>query len=129
MGSVARAEDGNRVARALSEGAEAEITVKAAPWISVERVTLYLNGREVKRWPVTTAGAERPVERFHEKFEVQTPSDGYVVVRVDGDKPLTPVVGDGKTFTAYPFALTNPVFLDVDGDGKYRSSLPHGHGK
>jgi len=72
---------------------------------------------------------ERPVERFHQKFEVQTPTDGYVVVRVDGDKPLTPVVGDGKTFTAYPFALTNPVFLDVDGDGKYRASLPHGHGK
>jgi hypothetical protein len=105
----------------------AEITVRAAPWISVERVTLYLNGREVKRWPVATAGGQRPVERFHETFEVQTPSDGYVVVRVDGDKPLTPVVGDGKTFTAYPFALTNPVFLDVDGDGKYRASLPHGH--
>jgi len=109
--------------------AEAEITVRAAPWISVERVTLYLNGRELKRWPITTpAGAERPVERFHQKIEVQTPTDGYVVVRVDGDKPLTPVVGDGKTFTVYPFALTNPVFLDVDGDGKYRASLPHGHG-
>ncbi|HEY7373709.1 MAG TPA: CehA/McbA family metallohydrolase [Polyangia bacterium] len=108
--------------------AEAEIVVRAAPWISVERVTLYVNGREAKRWAVTTpAGAARPVERFHEKFEVQTPTDGYVVVRVDGDKPLTPVVGDGKTFTAYPFALTNPVFLDADGDGKYRSALPHGH--
>jgi hypothetical protein len=107
--------------------AEAEISVRAAPWISVERVTLYLNGREVKRWPIAAASGERPVERFHEKFAVQTPTDGYVVVRVDGDKPLTPVVGDGKTFTAYPFALTNPVFLDVDGDGKYRSNLPHGH--
>jgi hypothetical protein len=105
----------------------AEITVKAAPWISVERVTLYLNGREAKRWPVTTAGGERPVERFHQTIELQTPADGYVVARVDGDKPLTPVVGDGKTFTAYPFALTNPVFLDVDGDGKYRGNLPHGH--
>ena len=49
------------------------------------------------------------------------------MVRVDGDKPLFPVVGDGKTFTAYPFALTNPVFLDVDGDGKYRTGQPHGH--
>jgi hypothetical protein len=49
------------------------------------------------------------------------------VVRVDGDRSMSPVVGDGKTFTAYPFALTNPVFLDVDGDGKYRTGLPHGH--
>ena len=85
----------------------------------------YVHGREVKRWPVTApAGA---VERFHEKLEVQTPTDGYVVVRVDGDKPLTPVVGDGKTFAAYPFALTNPVFLDVDGDGKYRTGAKHNH--
>ena len=107
--------------------ATAEITVRAAPWISVARVTLYVNGREVKRWPVTAAGGTPPVERFHETYEVQTPADGYVVVRVDGDKPLTPVVGDGKTFTVYPFALTNPIFLDVDGDGKYRATLPHGH--
>ena len=107
--------------------AVADITVRAAPWISVERVTLYLNGRETKRWPVTAAGPDRPVERFHQTFDLEAPADGYVVVRVDGDKPLTPVVGDGKTFTAYPFALTNPVFLDVDGDGKYRATLPHGH--
>ena len=114
----------------------AEITVRAAPWIWVERVTLLpqgheakrrnVNGHEAKRWNVAPGG-ERPVERFHETFTVETPADGYVVVRVDGDKPLTPVVGDGKRFTAYPFALTNPVFLDVDGDGKYRSKLPHGH--
>jgi hypothetical protein len=104
--------------------ARAEITVQAAPWISVERVTLYLNGTEAKRWNVP---ASTDVVRFHETFDVTTPRDGYVVVRVDGDKSLAPVVGDRKTFTAYPFALTNPVFLDVDGDGKYRAGLPHGH--
>ena len=105
--------------------AKAEITVKAAPWISVDRVTLYVNGREAKRWTVPAGTAPM---RFHETLDLTTPSDGYVVVRVDGDKSMTPVVGDGKTFTAYPFALTNPVFLDVDGDGKYRTGLPHGHG-
>jgi hypothetical protein len=105
--------------------AKAEITVKAAPWISVDRVTLYVNGREAKRWTVPAAGTS--VLRFHEIVDVATQTDGYVVVRVDGDKPLAPVVGDRKTFTAYPFALTNPVFLDVNGDGHYRGELPHGH--
>jgi hypothetical protein len=104
--------------------ARAEITVQAAPWVSVSRVTLYVNGEEAKRWMVAPG---TDVARFHDVFDVSTPRDGYVVVRVDGDKPLTPVVGDGKTFTAYPFALTNPVFLDVDGDGKYRTGLAHGH--
>jgi hypothetical protein len=102
----------------------AEITVQAAPWVSVERVTLYLNGQEAKRWavPAGTAAA-----RFHDTADLTAPADGYVVVRVDGEKSLAPVVGDRKTFTAYPFALTNPVFLDVDGDGRYRTGLPHGH--
>jgi len=49
------------------------------------------------------------------------------VVRVDGNKPLTPVVGDGKRFTVYPLALTNPVFLDADGDGRYLAHLKHTH--
>ena len=30
----------------------ADIEVQAAPWVSVDRVTLYVNGREAKRWPV-----------------------------------------------------------------------------
>jgi hypothetical protein len=104
--------------------ARAEVTVQAAPWVSVERVTLYLNGHEVKRWAVPTG---TQVVRFHDAVDLQTSSDGYVVVRVDGEKPLSPVVGDRKTFTAYPFALTNPVFLDVDGDGKYRTGAKHNH--
>jgi hypothetical protein len=102
----------------------AEITVQAAPWVSVERVTLYLNGQEAKRWTVAPG---TDAMRFHETLDLTAKSDGYVVVRVDGEKSLAPVVGDRKTFTAYPFALTNPVFLDVDGDGSYRTGLKHGH--
>ncbi len=105
--------------------AHAEVTVQAAPWVSVNRVTLYLNGQEVQRWAVPAGDAP---DRFHAEMDLNTLHDGYVVARVDGDKPLSPVVGDGRTFTAYPFALTNPVFLDVDGDGKYRTGLPHNHG-
>jgi hypothetical protein len=52
--------------------------------------------------------------------------DAWVVVRVDGDKPLAPVVGDLKRFDVRPLALTNPVFLDVDGNGQYDPPLKHG---
>ena len=112
-------------AQAHGGKAHAEVIVQAAPWVSVSRVTLYLNGQEVQRWAVP-AGTDP--NRFHAEMDLTTLHDGYVVARVDGEKPLSPVVGDGKTFTAYPFALTNPVFLDVDGDGKYRTGLPHNHG-
>jgi hypothetical protein len=121
--AVGSAEIGD-LAPAPGGNATAEIEVRAAPWVAVDRVTLYVNGREAQRWSVRDT--TDPV-RFHEKVKVTSPTDGYVVVRVDGGRPLTPVVGDGKAFTAYPLALTNPVFLDVDGDGRYLANLKHSH--
>jgi len=105
--------------------ARAEITVQAAPWVSVEHVQLIVNGKPEKRWDLPPGGTA--AMRFHEAFDFEIQKDSYVLVRVDGEKPLTPVVGDRKTFTAYPFALTNPVFLDVDGDGRYTTVAKHGH--
>jgi hypothetical protein len=52
--------------------------------------------------------------------------DGYAVVRVDGDKIMAPVVGDNRTFGVYPLALTNPIFFDVNGNGRYDQEHPHG---
>ncbi len=96
--------------------ARAEIEVQAAPWVSVNRVTLYQDGRVEKVWAVPRGGA--PI-RFRASHDVGVGRDGYLVARVDGDEPLTPVVGDLGRFRVFPFALTNPVFLDADGDGRY----------
>ncbi len=41
-------------------------------------------------------------------------------------QPLAPVVGDRLRFDVRPIALTNPVFLDVDGNGKYDPPEKHG---
>jgi len=108
--------------------ARAEITVQAAPWVSVDHVQLIVGGKVAKRWdlPGDAASSTAPL-RFHEAFDFDVKADSYALVRVDGEKSLTPVVGDRKTFTAYPFALTNPVFLDVDGDGRYATGAAHGH--
>jgi hypothetical protein len=103
--------------------ARAEIVVQAAPWVSVSTVTLYLNGAEAKRWTVPPS-----VEavRFKGSYDLTLPRDGWVVVRVDGDKLLAPVVGDRVRFDVKPLALTNPVFLDVDGNGWYDPPIHHG---
>ena len=45
--------------------------------------------------------------------------DDYLVVRVDGDRPLAPIVGDLIRFDVRPMALTNPIFFDVDGNGRF----------
>ena len=108
--------------------ATATITVRAAPWISVSRVMIYVAGKVVKTWTVDTKSEK--VDRFHQTFDLAVPNDTYAVVRVEGDTSLSPVVGGGKDVTVHPFALTNPIFLDANGNGKYDPVLPHGdHGK
>ena len=100
------------VAPARDHHARAEITVQAAPWVSVYRVVLYVNGQPVKRWELP--GAATAALRFHDTWSFDVAADSYVVARVEGDRSLSPVVGDRNAFAAYPFALTNPVFLDTD---------------
>ena len=103
--------------------ATVDIEVDAAPWISVSRVILYVSGKEAWRWAVPES---QDVVRFRIHHEINLPTDGYAVVRVDGDKIMAPVVGDNRTFGVYPLALTNPIFFDVNGNGRYDPEHPHG---
>jgi hypothetical protein len=111
------------VAPAPGGKATAAVEVQAAPWVSVSTVTLYVDGREVQRWKVPPSA---DVVRFRGQHPVEVPRDAWVVVRVDGDQPLAPIVGDKTHFDVRPLALTNPVFLDVDGNGKYDPPSKHG---
>ncbi len=114
IGDVAPAKDGH---------ARAEIEVRAAPWISVSTVVLYVNGKETNRWKVPKS---TEAVRFKTATDVTVARDGWIVARVDGDEPMAPVVGDRTRFDVRPLALTNPVFLDVDGNGRYDPPEKHG---
>jgi hypothetical protein len=111
------------LAKAPGGKAKADIKVRAAPWVSTSRVIVYVAGQEVKRWDVAKG---EQVERFHETFDIAVKTDTYAVVRVEGDKPLSPVVGGGQGVSVTPFALTNPIFLDANANGTYDPVLPHG---
>jgi len=100
-----------------------DIEVDAAPWISVSRVILYVSGKEAYRWRVPES---QEVVRFRVSHSVTLPTDGYAVIRVDGDKIMAPVVGDARNFGVYPLALSNPIFFDVNMTGRYDPELPHG---
>jgi hypothetical protein len=100
-----------------------DIRVRAAPWVSVSRVILYVAGQEVKRWSVEPSGE---IVRFDEHYPIEIERDTYAVVRVEGDGSLAPVVGGGNGVTVHPFALTNPIFFDKDGNGQCDPQLAHG---
>jgi hypothetical protein len=94
-----------------------EFQVDAAPWVSVSRVTLYLNGTPYRVWDVPDGTA---VTRLREQVSLIVDHDAYLVLRVDGDRPLEPVVGEPGSFEVYPLAITNPIFVDADQDGRWR---------
>jgi hypothetical protein len=103
--------------------AVADIVVKAAPWVSVSRVMIYVAGKVEKTWDVPKSDK---VDRFHETYEISIPYDCYALVRVEGDGSLAPVVGGGASVNVTPFALTNPIFLDSNTNGVYDPAKKHG---
>jgi hypothetical protein len=111
------------VAPAPGGQAALEIEVDAAPWMSVDRIILYVDGKELQRWRVPAAAT---TTRFRQTVPLSLRRDGYAVVRADGDKLMAPVVGDDRTFGVRPLALTNPIFFDVDGNGRYDPASRHG---
>jgi hypothetical protein len=38
---------------------------------------------------------------------------------------MAPNVGDLKSFLVYPVAVANPIWIDVDGDGKVTPAAPY----
>lgn len=99
------------------------VVVKASTWISVSSITVLGPGGKVlaKR---SVPSATTPL-RFDGMISLDLPKDGYAIVRVDGDRPMAPNVGDAGSFIVYPFALVNPIWIDADGDGKIAPSAPH----
>jgi hypothetical protein len=101
------------------------VKVEAAPWIDVDTVQLLVNGNVEKQWH-TASESGNSVVRLAATYPLMLLADSYVVVRVDGDDSLFPVAGDRKDFIVYPFALTNPIFIDVDGNRRFDAPLAHG---
>lgn len=103
----------------VSGRATVHVRVRAASWVGVDTLTIYV-GDEVA---LTRALAPGGVVRFDEDVSVDVPRDAWIVARAEGKAPLPPIVGGGArpgepALVAYPIAVTNPIFVDADGDGR-----------
>jgi len=89
-------------------GASAELTVKvsSAPWIDASTLTISVNGKALRNFPV----ANGEVVAFKLGFE----KDSYVTVEVSGDpgEDYAVVYPEFK-----PYAFTNPIYVDANSDG------------
>lgn len=99
----------------------------SAPWISIDEVKIIINGERKLIFPVKAK--EMDVRKFEEEVSLTLKRDAYIAIEVLGHKTLYPVLqrpsDDGSLENAVvPYALTNPVFVDVDGNGRFDPPLP-----
>ncbi len=104
------------------------VKVVGAPWIAVDEVRLIVNGERRIIFPVKAA--EKALEKFRiQGLTISLDRDAALIVEALGKRTLYPVVqrqtADGLLQNAaVPYALTNPIFVDVDGNGKFDPVLP-----
>jgi hypothetical protein len=100
---------------------ELSIRVQCPNWFDINRVQVFLNGRPAKHLNFTRREhAERfskETVRFDQRLTVELAEDTHVIVAAAGEGlELGPVFGPfwGKKV---PTAVSNPIFVDIDGGG------------
>ncbi len=103
-----------------------KIRVQRAPWIHLGEVRLIINGKRKMGYPIQGEKAEAQDLTF--TLDVPLEKDASLVVEVMGKSGLYPVMQrptSGQVESAIlAYALTNPVFVDVDGNGRFDPPLP-----
>jgi carboxypeptidase family protein len=98
--------------------ARLDVEIEAAPWIDVRRMELFINGSRRGK-PIDIAPSTK-VQRYKGSVDLRLEKDAYVVVVVRGDTPIGPVLPPAPMQSApTPMAITNPIYLDRDGDGRW----------
>jgi hypothetical protein len=112
---------------AIDGEVEIHFEARTAPWILIDEARVYVNREIVRVLPV--AASRRSVRRLVGDLRLELEDDAFIVVEVMGAGSLYPVVQlrswNGLQADAVtPYALTNPVFVDVDGNGRFDPPLP-----
>ncbi|MFT7404760.1 CehA/McbA family metallohydrolase [Zhongshania sp.] len=89
---------------------ELHIQIDAAPWVTVNTMTIWVNGEIYRQLKVAVGD--------HKVIELIVDTDSYVVVEVSGDP--------GEVYRALmpdlaPLALSNPIYIDADGNGEWQA--------
>jgi len=103
------------------------IKVQSAAWVSVDEVRVIINGERKIIFPVKAPREQ--ILKFQDRISLNLEYDSYIAIEVLGSETLFPIVQRSTKYDGYecgplPYALTNPIFVDVDGNGKFDSPLP-----
>ncbi len=103
-----------------------ELSVQAAPWVPVDEVRLIVNGQVARTISLTPAPDPAPVLRYSGTETLALTRDAWIVVEAGAALPADPTQ-EPPVPPAYakvapgfsPLSFTNPVFVDVDGNGRF----------
>jgi hypothetical protein len=93
----------------------------------VDEVRIIINGERKFIFPIKAPREQ--ILKFQDRISLNLEYDSYVAIEVLGSETLFPVVQrrlrkGGYRCGPLPYALTNPIFVDVDGNGKFDPPLP-----
>lgn len=93
------------------------VVVEAPSWMAVDVVRVRVNGVVAVERAVgeeKVAPREHRSVRFDETLTVTPEADAWVTVEVEGNTDMRPYMAGVR-----PFAMTNPLDVDADGDGEW----------
>ncbi|TWT74657.1 hypothetical protein Pla123a_34810 [Posidoniimonas polymericola] len=98
------------------------VRVQCPNWLDINRVQVILNGRAVPELNfLRTADADKfrgeGAVRFECELELPLEQDAHVIVVALGEGNRLGVVYGEAEGAAMPIAVSNPIFIDVDGGG------------
>jgi len=93
----------------------ATLRVAAPSWVRPREAMIYVNGKQVAQKTIDST-LNRPTDQTLEFSIELPPHDAYIVAFVLGDGITLP---GWTTYGKATQAITNPIFIDVDGDSKY----------
>ncbi|MBI1312356.1 hypothetical protein GC176_13785 [bacterium] len=110
---------------------EIDVTVQCPNWLEVDRLFVLVNGRIHE--PLHFRKATHPdrfksgVVRFEEKLRLKLDQDAHLIVAVGGENSTLGKVHGPSWGQHQPAAFTNPVYVDINGDGFKANGDTLGH--
>ncbi|MBN1825643.1 MAG: carboxypeptidase regulatory-like domain-containing protein [Candidatus Eisenbacteria bacterium] len=95
---------------------ELAVRVEAAEWIDVDRIRVFGNGAPVLSPAVRSGGG---TVRCDVRETLAIYRDTWFVVVVSGDRSLDPVYTGPSGGPVLPVAVTNPIWVDFNGNGRF----------
>ena len=98
----------------LDRSVSLRIQLQSTPWAPVERLEVIRNGEVIKTYSVPPPEEKEEAWKFDTELVVDCQQDSWILVIASSQTPWE------KPFENYrSFSFTNPVFVDVDGNGYF----------